>query len=544
MLFVIISFVYFSQINFFTMRILFILTALLLNTFLLNAQSFDLLIKNGKIIDGSGNSWYYGDVGIRNGKIAFIGKLNNYDAKHTLDAAGLIVVPGFIDVHAHIEGSELSVPSADNFIFDGVTSVVTGNCGGSNLDVDKYFKRIDSVKTSINIATLIGHNTVRRAVLGDVNREPDAIEQASMESLVETAMKNGAIGMSTGLIYVPGTYAKTSEVVGLAKVASRYNGVYASHIRDEGDKVNEAVSEAISIGREASIPVEISHFKVTYKPNWGRSVETLGLVESARLEGLDVTIDQYPYVASSTTLDTTLPTWAFSGGRDSLKLRLNSPAIRNQIKIEMVDNLKKKKLKSYSYAQVARYAPDTTYNGKNISEINRLKGRKSKPIYEAETILEMVGAINRTQMVYFSMDEKDLTRILQYPFNMIASDAGIARFGAGMPHPRAYGTNARVLGRYVRDQKVIRLEEAIRRMTSLPAQKFNLRDRGLLREGMAADLVVFDEKTVGDAATYTNPHAYSTGFSFVIVNGEVVIDNGKHTGVRSGQVLKGPAATQ
>ncbi len=526
------------------MRILLILTGLLLNTLLLSAQTFDLLIKNGKIIDGSGNSWYYGDVGIRHGKIAFIGKLNNYDAKHTLDAAGLIVAPGFIDVHAHIEGSEVSVPTADNFIFDGVTSVVTGNCGGSNLEVNKYFKRIDSIKTSINIATLIGHNTVRRAVLGDVNRDPDAAEQASMESLVETAMKDGAVGMSTGLIYVPGTYAKTSEVVGLAKVASKYNGVYASHIRDEGDKVNEAVSEAISIGREANIPVEISHFKVTYKPNWGRSVETLGLVESARLEGLDVTIDQYPYVASSTTLDTTLPSWAFSGGRDSLKLRLNNPVIRSQIKKEMVDNLKKKKLKNYSYAQVARYAPDTTYNGKNISEINTLRGRKSRPAYEAETILEMVGAINRTQMVYFSMDEKDLTRILQYPFNMIASDAGIARFGSGMPHPRAYGTNARVLGRYVRDQKVIRLEEAIRRMTSLPAQKFNLRDRGLVREGMAADLVVFDEKTVGDAATYTNPHAYSTGFSFVIVNGEVAIENGKHTGVRNGQVLKGPSATK
>jgi N-acyl-D-amino-acid deacylase len=378
--------------------------------------------------------------------------------------------------------------------------------------------------------------------LGDVNRQPNADELKRMESLVEKAMKDGAVGLSTGLIYVPGTYAKTNEVVSLAKVASTYNGVYASHIRDEGDQVHEAVSEAISIGREAKIPVEISHFKVTYKPNWGRSTETLGLVESARREGIDVTVDQYPYVASSTTLDTTLPTWAFSGGRDSLKLRLADPGTRNKIKQEMLDGLKERKLKNYSYAQVARYPPDTTFNGKNITEINKLKGRKPKAKYEAETILEMIAAINRTQMVYFSMDESDLTRILQYPFSMIASDAGIAKMGSGMPHPRAYGTNARVLGRYVREQKVIRLEEAIRRMTSLPAQKFNLRDRGLIREGLAADIVVFDEHKVGDVATYTQPHAYSTGFSFIMVNGEMVVENGKHTGARSGVALRGPAA--
>ncbi len=523
------------------MRGLLFLIGLIAVSCLAQAQSFDLVIKNGKIIDGSGNSWYYGDVGVRQGKIVFIGRKEIYEAKKIVDVKGLIVAPGFIDVHTHIEGGELTVPTADNFILDGVTSVVTGNCGGSNLEVANYFKRIDSVKTSINIATLIGHNTVRRTVLGDVNRAPTLAEQNQMDALVESAMKEGAVGLSTGLIYVPGTYAKTPEVVSLAKVASKYNGVYASHIRDEGDQVNVAVSEAISIGREAKIPVEISHFKVTYKPNWGRSTETIGLVESARLEGLDVTMDQYPYVASSTTLDTTVPTWVFSGGRDSLKLRINDPSTRSKIKKEMIDGLKKKKLKNYSYAQVARYAPDSTFNGKNISEINKSKGRKPKAIQEAETILEMIGAINRTQMVYFSMDEKDLTRILQYPFNMIASDAGIAKFGSGMPHPRAYGTNARVLGRYVREQKVIRLEEAVRRMSSLPAQKFNLRDRGLLREGMAADMVVFDEHTVGDAATYTNPHAYSNGFTYVIVNGEMVVENGAHTGLRSGQVLKGPA---
>ncbi|HLZ15736.1 MAG TPA: D-aminoacylase, partial [Cyclobacteriaceae bacterium] len=506
------------------------------------AQTYDLVIRQGKLIDGSGNSWFYGDLGIRDGKIIFIGSLKAGEGKREIVATGLCVAPGFIDVHTHIEGESLQTPSANNFIFDGVTSVVTGNCGGSNLDLANYFRKLDSVKTCINVASLIGHNTVRRAVMGDLQRDPTPDEQIRMEALVENAMKDGAVGFSTGLIYVPGTYSKTPEVVGLAKAAAKFSGVYASHIRDEGDHVTDAVNEAIGIGREAKMPVEISHFKVTYRPNWGRSRETLGLVEKARQDGIDVTIDQYPYIASSTTLDTTVPTWAFGGGRDSLKARINNPKTRLKIKNEMAKTLKEKQLKSYSYAVVARYPPDSTLNGKNISDINLLKGRKTKPMEEAETILEMVGATPRTQMVFFSMDENDLTRIMQYPFNMIASDAGIAKLGSGMPHPRAYGTNARVLGRYVHELRVIRLEEAIRRMTSLPAQKFNLRSRGLLREGMAADIVVFDENTVGDAATFSNPHAYSKGFQYVIVNGEVVIDNGKYTGIRSGIVLKGPAS--
>jgi N-acyl-D-amino-acid deacylase len=503
------------------------------------AQSLDVLIRNGRIIDGTGNSWFYGDVGIKDGKIKVIGKQILRDAGRIIDANGLVVAPGFIDVHAHIEGAESATPTADNFIYDGVTTVVTGNCGGSNLDMGRYFAQMDSLKTSINIASLIGHNTVRRAVMGEAQRDPTPAELAQMEALVAKAMQEGAVGISTGLIYVPGTYSKTSEVLALSKAAARHGGTYASHIRDEGDGVADAVNEAISIGREANMPVEISHFKVTYKPNWGRSVETLALVEQARREGLDVTVDQYPYVASSTTLDTTVPTWAFSGGRDSLHARLGDPAIRQKIKKEMSENLKKKKLKNYDYALVARYAPDTTCNGKTISQINLLKGRRAKASDEVETILEMIEATPHTQMVYFSMNEKDLVRIMQYPFNMFASDAGIARFGAGMPHPRAYGTNARVLGRYVRDQKVIRLEEAIRRMTSLPAQKFNLQGRGLLLPGMAADIVLFDEATVSDAAEFTNPHAYSKGFAYVLVNGEVTVDGGKHTGVRNGETLKG-----
>lgn len=504
-----------------------------------NAQTYDLIIRNGKIIDGSGNSWYYGDVGIWNGKIYAIGKLQDAKAVRTLDAGGLTVAPGFIDVHAHIEGDELEVPTADNFIFDGVTTVVTGNCGGSNVDMKSYFHRLDSIGMSLNVASLIGHNSVRRTVMGDSQRDPSEAEQKQMNQLVEQAMKDGAVGLSTGLIYIPGIYSKTSEVISLGQAASKYNGVYASHIRDEGDQVADAIEEAINIGRQANIPVQISHFKVTYKPNWGKSINTIAQVEKARQEGIDVTIDQYPYVASSTTLDTTVPEWAFSGGRDSLYFRLDDPATRARIKKEMVDGLKKKELKNYSYAVVARYSPDESYNGKSISEINVLRGGKAKAEDEAETILNLIKS-GRVQMVYFSMNEDDLQRIMKYPFSMIASDAGIVEFGKNMPHPRAYGTNARVLGLYVREKKVIGLEEAIRRMTSLPAQKFNFKDRGLVREGMVADIVVFDPAQVSDKATFEKPHAYSIGFKYVVVNGQLVIDEGKHTGARSGKVLTGP----
>ncbi len=505
-----------------------------------NAQQYDVLIKNGKIIDGSGNSWFYGDVGISKGKITAVGKLTGTATK-TIDAKGLIVAPGFIDVHTHIEGNDLKVPTAANFILDGVTSVVTGNCGSSNTNLVKYFRQLDSVKTSINVATLIGHNDVREAVMGEARRDPTAAEQKKMEELVEKAMRDGAVGFSTGLIYVPGTYSKTPEVVGLAKAAAKYNGVYASHIRDEADAMIDAVEEAINIGRQAGIGVEISHFKTTYKPNWGRSTSMIELVEKARKEGIDVTVDQYPYIASSTSLNTRLPSWVFGGGRDSVFIRLKDPSTRAKIKKYMHDDLKEKLANDYSYALVARYLPDSSINGLNISQINVKWGNKPTADNEIETILKMIEA-GGASMVFFSMDENDLKNIMQYPFNMIASDAGINKLGQGVPHPRGYGTNARVLGRYVREMKIVRLEEIIRRMTSLPAQKFQLSDRGLLRPGMAADVVVFDEATVNDMATFDKPHQYAVGFKYVLVNGNITVDNGKHNGVRGGVVLKGPAA--
>ena len=503
------------------------------------AQQYDVLILNGKIIDGTGNSWFYADVAIKDGKIVYVGKTNNVTAPKVINAKGLIVAPGFIDVHGHIENGVFENPSAGNYIYDGVTTVITGNCGGSADDLKNFFWRIDSMKTSINVASLVGHNTVRRLAMGLNNRLATAEEQKKMEELVSQAMKDGAVGLSTGLIYLPGMYSNTAEVIGLARAAAAYNGVYASHIRDEENGVKNAINEAINIGKAANIPVQISHFKVSGPANWGRSKETLPMIEAARKEGYDVTIDQYPYSASSTDLDIRLPIWAMSGGPDSLKKRISDPAMHKQIIKEMLEMQDKFKYKDFSYAYVASHPADTTLNGKNISEINKIKGRKSKMKFEAETILDMMLA-GGAKMVYHSMNEDDVRHFMKYPFNMIGADGGVVVFGKGMPHPRAYGTNARVLAKYIRDEKLVSLEEMIRRMTSLAAQKFQLKDRGLVKEGMAADIVVFDLNEVTDKATFEKPHQFSTGFHYVLVNGQLAIENGKQSGIRSGTTLKGP----
>jgi len=503
------------------------------------AQQYDVIIINGKIIDGTGNSWYYGDIAIKDGKIVSIGKFNNITAGKVINAKGLIVAPGFIDVHGHIENGVFENPSAGNYIYDGVTTVITGNCGGSADDLKRFFWQIDSMKTSINVASLVGHNTVRRLTMGLNNRLASAEEQKKMEEMVIQAMKDGAVGLSTGLIYLPGMYSNTAEVIGLAKAAAAYNGIYASHIRNEENDVKVAINEAIDIGRQANIPVQISHFKVSGPANWGRSKETLPMIDAARKEGYDVTIDQYPYSASSTNLGIRLPDWAMAGGSDSLKKRISDPGMHKQIIKDMLEMQNKYKYKNYSYAYVANHSADSSLNGKNISEINKLKGRKSKMKEEAETILDMMMA-GGAQMVYHSMNEDDVRHFMKYPFNMIGADGGVVVYGKGMPHPRAYGTNARVLAKYVRDEKLVSLEEMIRRMTSLAAQKFQLKDRGMIKEGMAADIVLFDLNEVTDKATFEQPHQFSAGFRYVLVNGQLVIEDGKHTGVRSGTTLKGP----
>jgi N-acyl-D-amino-acid deacylase len=498
----------------------------------------DLIISNARILDGSGNSWFWGSVEVGGGKIIRISKSRQpaSGAARVIDAKGLIVCPGFIDVHGHIEGGVFERPTADNYIFDGVTSVVTGNCGGAADDISEFFRKIDSTKTSINVATLAGHNTIRRQAMGQGNRQATAEEMKQMETLMAKAMQDGAVGLSTGLIYLPGMYANTEEIVNLAKVAAAYNGVYATHMRNEGLKVTDAINEALTIGKQANIPVQISHFKVAGNASWNKSPMTLDMVKKARLEGYDVTIDQYPYTASSTNLATQIPDWALEGGLDSLREKIKDKKTREAIKKEMKASKQNGKVKSFAYAVVANYASDTTLNGLNISQINKLKGRKANLVNEAETILQMLEKGN-AQMVFHSMNEADVQYFVKYPFNMPAADGGVIS-GRGMPHPRGYGTNARFLARYVREMNLVTLEEAVRRMTSLPAQKFGLKDRGMLKEGMAADILIMDEKTVKDMATYEQPHQFSIGIPYVIVNGKIVVDNGTHTGERSGKSLR------
>lgn len=520
---------------------LFIIVSLLIGL-VVPAQSpevaFDLVISNARIIDGSGNPWFRGSIGIRNGRIEKIGRLDGTNAKRLIDAKDQIVAPGFIDVHAHTEDI-YSKPKAENFVRMGVTSLVTGNCGGSSLDLGAFLGQIEKTPLAVNISSLIGHNTVRTKVLGLENRTPNATEQAQMNELVDKAMTDGAVGFATGLLYLPGTFAKTDEVVELAKVASKRGGIYASHIRDEGPDVITAIEEAISIGEQASIPVEISHFKIASRSLWGQTAKTIGLVEAARKRGLSVTVDQYAYPASSTSLDSRFPSWAIAGGRDEGKKRMSDPETRKKVAEEIKQELKKRKFKDLAYAYVASYRTNPAYNGKNIKEIAKIAKGKDDLNAQIEQMIEMYEK-GGAQMVYQAMDEPDVQNIMRQPFTMIASDSGVAVFGSGVPHPRGYGNNARVLGRYVRELKLITLEDAIRKMTSLPAQTFGFKDRGLIREGFAADLVIFDENAIGDKATFVQPHQYADGFSAVIVNGQIVFDGIQMTGAMPGLAIYGP----
>jgi N-acyl-D-amino-acid deacylase len=505
-------------------------------------QHFDVIIKNGKIIDGAGNPWFYGDVGIVKNKIVSIGDLSKDQANKVIDASGLIVAPGFIDVHTHIEGDEKTTPTADNFIYDGVTTVITGNCGSSNTDIRKYFKFLDSARLSVNVGTLIGHNDVRREVLGEANVTPDAAQLKRMEEIVGKAMRDGAMGLSTGLEYTPGIYSKPEEIVALAKVAAKYNGVYTSHMRNESDKVFDAIAETIDVGRQAKIPVEISHFKVG-QPNWGASDKMIAMVDSARKEGLDVTVDEYPYTASSTTLYILLPDWLKAGGTPGILKRLSNPALHQKAVNEMISDMARRKRAHFDYAIVASSESNPSLDGKSIEQINIESGRPSTIPNEIETILDIVK-MGSASMVFHSMSEADVENILKYPLTMIISDSGIRQFGVGVPHPRGYGSNARVLAYYVREKHLITLQDAIRRMTSLPAQKFHLTNRGLLQPGMYADIVIFDAATVKDQSTFEHPHAYSTGFKYILVNGALTVDNFKHIGTRKGVILHGPGYIQ
>ena len=498
--------------------------------------NYDLVIRNARIVDGTGNPWYRADIGVRDGKIAAIGNFAA-TAGRTIDARGRVVTPGFIDVHTHVEDGIEKVPRGDNYLMDGVTTVVTGNCGGSWTDLAAAFANLEKLGIGLNVASLIGHNTVRRQVMGTENRLATPEEIAKMQALVERGMRDGAVGLSTGLIYIPGTYANSDEVVALGKAAAKYRGVYTSHMRDEGEHVFEAIDEAVRVGREAGIPVELSHFKIDNRRLWGASEKTIALVEKYRREGVDVVVDQYPYDHSSTNLGITLPSWALADGPDKVKARLADAATRAKIAKEMEARLKSLGHKDYSYAVVAACSFDHSLEGKSISEINRMKGRKKKVREEVQTILDLQQQ-GGAQMVYHSMGEKDVDRIMRYANTAVASDGGVRVFGEGVPHPRSYGTNARVIAEYVNRRGVLTLEDAVRKMTSLPARTFAFRDRGLVREGYAADLLIFDPAAVADKATYQQPHQFSAGFDYVLVNGRPVVEEGKLTEARPGKILR------
>ena len=521
------------------MHIRFVLAALVALTPVVLAQpeSFDLVIINGRVIDGTGAPARMATIGIRDGKIARIGgTVAAAQGAAVIDAAGEVVAPGFIDVHTHADDLA-DRPEAVNFIRMGVTTIVAGNCGSSALDIATALERITQAGPSVNFATLIGHNTVRSAVMGRAQRSPSPGELQKMKSLVFRGMADGAVGFSTGLQYVPGTYAEAHEIIELARVAGNEGGLYATHMRNEGTALLDAVRESINVGFIARLPVQISHLKVDSPSRWGSSGAALTLIDDARKRGIDVEADMYAYTAGSSSLSIRFPSWALEGTSAEVAARLNDADTWARIKKEMVQLLADRGFTDLSWATIATYRANQAYNGLTMKAVAQaMFGRDGadEQLEAARTIMLNGGA----SMVYHFMTEEDVERIMRHPMVAVASDSGVIAFGSGVPHPRGMGNTARVLGRYVRERKVVSLEEAVRKMTSLPANQFGLAGRGEIRVGAAADLVVFNPGKVGDVATFAAPHAYPTGISTVIVNGTLAIRAGEPVGARSGQVLR------
>jgi N-acyl-D-amino-acid deacylase len=501
---------------------------------------FDLVVTNGRIVDGTGNPWYLADLGIKEGRIAAIGRIEPARGARRIDASGRIIAPGFIDVHTHVEGNISRWPAAENFLRMGVTSIVTGNCGSSMSPLGAWFSSLEKGGLALNLGSLIGHNTVRRAGMdGDFDRPPTNDELERMRELVRQAMRDGALGLSSGLEYIPGTYARTDEIAALARIAAEYGGLYATHMRNEGAQIEASIRESLEIGERAGCPVEISHFKISSRKRWGASVETLRMIEEARAGGRQVTVDQYLYPAGSTGIGILFPAWLFEGGSEKARERLNDPQVRARVRREVIEKARGEGFDDLSFAYIASHRANPSFNGKSIAEITALAGSGKGIEPQAEQAIEMLLA-GGAQLVLQKMSEQDVERIIRAPFTMVASDAGVIEVGGdGIPHPRGFGNNARLLGLYVRERKIIPLEEAIRKMTSLPAQTFGLWDRGVIRPGLAADLVIFDDRTVADRATFQQPKQFPIGFDYVLVNGETAVEDGRQTGARAGRILRG-----
>ena len=505
------------------------------------AQTYDLLVRGGRVVDGSGSPWYRADVGIVGDTIVAIGRPLDGSARRVLDAGGRIVSPGFIDIHTHANRGLFDVPTADNYVRQGVTTVFAGQDGGSPVPLRPFLEKVASTPLSLNFGSFIGQGGVRRAVLGNVDRAATAEEINRMQELVRQGMRDGAFGMSTGLFYVPGAFASTEELVALARAAGEMGGIHISHMRDEASKILESVEETVRIGEEGGLPTQVTHHKVIGPAYWGGSIDTLRLVNEARARGVDVTLDQYPYTASATGIQAALwPKWAQAGDREAVLARLRDPATRARIRTESTRIIRDERGGGdASRVQISACDWDPSLAGETLAEITRSRGLEPSLENAANTVIWIVEQ-GGCRGIFHAIGEEDLVRILRHPATMIASDGGIPIFGQAVPHPRSYGTFARILGRYVRELEVLPLEQAVHKMSVLPAQRVGLLDRGLLRPGMKADLAIFDPATVRDTATYETPHSYAVGFSHVIVNGEVVFGEAAMTKARPGKVLYGP----
>ncbi len=507
-----------------------------------SSPPYDLLITNGRVMDGSGNPWRRADVGVSDGRIAAIGDLAGADARRVLDAADRLVTPGFIDVHSHAGGGLLleGLGQGQPLLAQGVTTIVANPDGGGPVDLEQQRSDLARTGLGVNVALLIGHASVRRAVLEMADRAPTEDEMVEMQRLVREGMAAGAYGLSSGLFYAPGSYATTEELVALGSVVAEYGGLYTSHIRDEGDYsvgLVAAVDEVIRIAEANGIPGIVSHMKALGPDNWGLSVAATTRLDAARQRGVEVYADQYPYGASSTGLSAALvPRWAQAGGADEFSRRLMEPATRARIVEAMRENLRPRG--GAEAIVVAFHEPDRALEGQSLAEIAAARGRPA-----VETALELIRA-GRVSIISFNMSERDIAHIMQRPYTMTSSDGGLVPMGDGRPHPRNYGAFARKLGLYARDRDVVSVEAAVRSMTSLPAAVFGLRDRGQLRIGAWADIVVFDPAEVSDRATYAEPHRLAEGIDTVVVNGEIVREQGRFTSVTPGVVLRKEGETR
>jgi N-acyl-D-amino-acid deacylase len=506
------------------------------------AHDYDLLIRDARLVDGSGAPWFRADVGVRGDTIAAVAPRLAGTARRVIEAGGQVAAPGFIDLHSHARGGIFERPAAENYVRQGVTTLVEGPDGSSPLPLGAFLDKLEELRPGVNLASFVGHGSVRAAVVGTEDRSPTPEELERMRELVRQAMRDGAFGLSTGLFYVPGSFARTDEVIALARVVGELGGMHISHMRDEAAGVLDSVRETIAIGEDGGLPTQVTHHKMIGRAAWGRSAESLRLVREARERGVDVTVDQYPYTASSTALSAALlPAWSLAGGQSALRERLSDAAQRTRILEVVKDRIRNERGGGDPRnIQIAACGFDHSLEGRTLAAILEGRGVPSTVESAAELTLE-IAERGGASAIFHAISEEDVERILAAPFTMIASDGEIPAFGQGAPHPRSYGTFARVLAVYVREKRLLTLEDAIRKMTSLPAARLGLADRGLLRAGMKADLVVLDPATVRDRASYEKPHQYAEGVSLVLVNGEPVLDGDHMTGARPGRVLRGPA---